>query len=93
MGKFCRLLKGASGVILNDMGDSLIDAQYQKSPIPVLRAAKALRGLAAGEKVRVLATDPAALADFQDFCRVSGHALIAAGESSGVFSFSVRKKP
>ncbi len=74
------------------MGERLIDAQFQKSPLPVLRAARALRAMAAGEKLRVLATDPAAVADFRDFCKTTGHALIAASESRGVFSFSVKRR-
>lgn len=72
------------------MGERLIDAQYQKSPIPVLRAARALRGMIPGEKLRILATDPGAVADIREFCKSTGHALIAASESKGVFSFSVK---
>jgi tRNA 2-thiouridine synthesizing protein A len=72
------------------MGERLIDAQYQKSPIPVLRAARVLRTMAPGEKLRVLATDPGAVTDFRDFCKTSGHALTAASESKGVFSFTVK---
>jgi tRNA 2-thiouridine synthesizing protein A len=48
--------------------------------------------MAAGEKLRVLATDPVALGDFRDFCRVSGHALVATSEVKGVFSFTIRRK-
>lgn len=73
------------------MGERLIDAQYQKSPLPVLRAARELRAMAPGEKLRVLATDPAAVQDFREFCKNSGHALIATSESSGVFSFSIKR--
>lgn len=72
------------------MGERLIDAQYQKSPIPVLRAARALRSMAKGERLRILATDPGAVADIREFCKASGHALIAASESKGVFSFSLK---
>lgn len=72
------------------MGERLIDAQYQKSPIPVLRAARALRGMIPGEKLRILATDPGAVADIREFCKSTGHALIAASESKGVFSFSLK---
>jgi len=79
--------------MLRAMGEILIDAQFQKSPLPVLRAARALRGLGAGEKLRVLATDPEAVADVRDFCKTSGHALIATSEISGVFSFTIRRKP
>ncbi|HUW80369.1 MAG TPA: sulfurtransferase TusA family protein [Acidocella sp.] len=78
--------------MLARMADNIIDAQFQKSPLPVLRAARALRGMAAGEKLRVLTTDPAAVADFRDFCKTSGHALIAASESRGVLSFSLKVK-
>jgi tRNA 2-thiouridine synthesizing protein A len=74
------------------MGEMLIDAQFMKCPMPVLRAARALRAMAAGEKLRVLATDPEALLEFRDFCRQSGHALIATSEASGVFSFTIRRK-
>jgi len=72
--------------------ERLIDAQFMKCPMPVLRAARALRSMAAGEKLRVLATDPVALGDFRDFCRVSGHALVATSEVKGVFSFTIRRK-
>ena len=73
------------------MGERLIDAQFQKSPLPVLRAARALRSMAAGEKLRILTNDPAALTDFREFCKSTGHALIAASESRGVFSFSIKR--
>ena len=73
------------------MAEQVIDAQFQKSPLPVLRAARALRSMAAGEKLRVLATDPAAVLDFRDFCRETGHALVAASETRGVFSFTIRR--
>ncbi len=84
------MLKSAWARILKTMRERVIDAQFQKSPLPVLRAARMLRGMAAGEKLRVLATDPEAVADFKDFCKATGHALVAASESGGVFSFSVK---
>jgi tRNA 2-thiouridine synthesizing protein A len=75
------------------MGEILIDAQFMKCPMPVLRAARALRTMSAGEKLRILATDPAALTDFRDFCKTTGHALVATSETSGVYSFTIRRKP
>ena len=39
-----------------------------------------------------LATDRAAVADFQAFCRDTGHALVAQGEEAGGFSFTIRKR-
>lgn len=75
------------------MGDTLLDVKGMSCPLPVLRANRALRGLAAGERLRVLATDRAAVADFQSFCRETGHALLAWSEDGGVFSFLIRRRP
>ena len=38
----------------------------------------------------MLATDRARSADFQAFCRETGHALLAWSEEAGVFSFVIR---
>jgi len=74
------------------MNEVLLDVKGMGCPLPVLRANRALRGLAAGEHLRVLATDRAAVSDFQAFCRETGHALLAWSEEAGVFSFVIRKK-
>ncbi len=84
------MLNPAGARILARMGETLIDAQFQKSPLPVLRAARALRGLSPGDRLRILATDPATVADIRDLCKTSGHALIAASEIRGVYSFSLK---
>ena len=74
------------------MSETLLDVQGMSCPLPVLRANRALRALEPGARLRVLATDRAAVADFQAFCRETGHALVAQGEENGVFSFTIRKK-
>ena len=75
------------------MSETVLDVKGMRCPLPVLRANRALRGLAAGERLRVLATDSAAVGDFQAFCLETGHALLAWSEEAGVFSFVIRKKP
>ena len=74
------------------MSESMLDVKGMSCPLPVLRANKALRSLPAGARLRVLATDRAAVGDFQAFCRETGHALVAWSEEGGVFSFVIRKK-
>jgi len=74
------------------MSESLLDVKGLSCPLPVLRANRELRGLKAGERLRVLATDRAAIADFQAFCRETGHALLAWSEEEGVFSFLIRRR-
>lgn len=75
------------------MTEVLLDAKGMACPLPVLRANRALRSMAAGQKLRVLATDRAAPADFKAFCQETGHDLLASGEENGVFSFVIRRRP
>ncbi len=74
------------------MVETILDVKGMTCPLPVLRTNKMLRSIAAGERLRVLATDRAAVADMQAYCRESGHALLAMSEEAGVFSFVIRKK-
>jgi tRNA 2-thiouridine synthesizing protein A len=74
------------------MSETLLDMKGTNCPIPVLRANRALRAMAPGERLRVLATDRASVADFQAFCRETGHALVAWSEENGVFSFVIRRR-
>ena len=75
------------------MSETLLDVKGMNCPLPVLRANRTLRGMAPGARLRVLATDRAAVPDFQAFCRETGHALLAWSEENGVFSFLIRRRP
>ena len=75
------------------MGETVLDVKGLNCPLPVLRANRALRGLQPGEKLRVLATDRASVADFRAYCRETGHDLLSFGEEAGVFSFTIRRRP
>jgi tRNA 2-thiouridine synthesizing protein A len=86
------LPRGGVGGHNKGMGETLLDVKGLGCPLPVLRANKVLRGLAAGDKLRVLATDRAAVADFRAYCKETGHALVAFAEEAGVFSFTIRKR-
>ena len=74
------------------MSETLLDVKGMNCPLPVLRANRAIRSLEPGARLRVLATDRAAVADFQAYCRETGHALVAMSEEAGVYSFVIRKK-
>ena len=62
------------------MSETLLDVKGMNCPLPVLRANRALRGMAPGQRLHVLATDRAAVGDFQAFCQETGHALLAWSE-------------
>lgn len=75
------------------MSETVLDVKGMSCPLPVLRANKALRGMTEGARLRVLATDRASVADFQSYCRETGHDLLAWSEENGVFSFRIRRRP
>jgi tRNA 2-thiouridine synthesizing protein A len=68
-----------------------LDLKGLLCPLPVLRANKTLRKLAAGARVEVLATDPQAPKDFQAFCETAGHEFIESKEQDGTYTISFRK--
>ena len=68
-----------------------LDVKGLKCPLPVLRAKKSLKALAAGDVLEVLATDPSAVQDFQVFCETTGDTLLEWGEAEGVYSFRIEK--
>ncbi|MEV0902617.1 sulfurtransferase TusA family protein [Actinoplanes sp. NPDC049802] len=55
-----------------------LDCRGLRCPIPVIRLAKAVPGVAVGEIVRVLADDPAAANDIPAWCRMKGQEFVAA---------------
>ncbi len=74
------------------MAETLLDVRGLACPLPVLRANKVLRGMAAGQRLRVLATDRAAAADMRAYCRETGHDLVSCSDEAGVLSFVIRRR-
>lgn len=70
----------------------LLDVSGLNCPMPLLKAKKALNGLAAGALLKVVATDPASVRDFEVFSRQSGNVLLESKQSDGRFEFLLRKK-
>ena len=71
----------------------LVDASGLRCPLPVLKARKALKGVAVGFKIRVVSTDPASPLDFKHFCSTKGHVLISIDEGDEKFEFIIQKGP
>ena len=68
-----------------------LDTRGLNCPLPILKAKKTMRELAAGEVLRVTATDPSSVKDFQAFCEQSGNELLSSTEEGGEFVFLIRK--
>jgi tRNA 2-thiouridine synthesizing protein A len=68
-----------------------LDARGLNCPLPVLRTKKSLNGLAAGDTLKVVATDPGSLKDIAAFCTQTGNPLLASGQNGDAYEFLIRK--
>jgi tRNA 2-thiouridine synthesizing protein A len=69
-----------------------LDARGLNCPLPILKAKKALAEMKSGEILRVLATDPGSVRDFQAFARQTGNILVGQSESGDEFTFFMKRK-
>jgi tRNA 2-thiouridine synthesizing protein A len=68
-----------------------LDARGLNCPLPILRAKKSLTGMNSGEVLKILATDPGSVKDFEAFCRQSGDELLSTEEADGEYSYLIKK--
>jgi TusA-related sulfurtransferase len=57
--------------------DRELDTRGLNCPLPILRAKKALAEMAAGQVLRVVATDTGSMRDFQAFSRQTANELLS----------------
>ena len=72
--------------------DREVDARGLNCPLPILRAKKALTDLPSGQVLKVMATDPGSVKDFEAFAKQTGNELLSHSEANREFSFLMRKK-
>ena len=71
--------------------DQELDATGLNCPLPILRAKKTLTGMQAGQVLRIVATDPGSVKDFEAFAKQTGNELLESGEEGGKFTFLLKK--
>jgi tRNA 2-thiouridine synthesizing protein A len=69
-----------------------IDTRGLNCPLPILKAKKALSELQAGDVLKVLATDPGSLRDFQAFARQTGNELVEQSTAGEEFIHYLRRR-
>jgi tRNA 2-thiouridine synthesizing protein A len=69
----------------------IVDSRGRRCPLPVIDLAKAIRDVAVGEVITVLADDPAAATDIPAWCRMRGHDYLGAEVVNGDAHYRVRK--
>jgi tRNA 2-thiouridine synthesizing protein A len=69
-----------------------LDARGLNCPLPILKAKKALAEMSSGEILRVIATDPGSVRDFQAFAKQTGNDLVGQNEENKEFTFFMKRK-
>jgi len=75
---------------MNDFNHEL-DASGLNCPMPILRTKKALKDLQAGEVLRVIATDPGTVKDFEAFAKQTGNELLEATTEGDSYIYRIKK--
>ena len=70
---------------------TILDAKGLKCPLPVLRARKAMKEVAPGGLLQVLATDPGAVKDFAHFCETTGNQLVENRRDGDVYILTIKR--
>ena len=71
--------------------DLELDARGLNCPLPILRAKKSIQGLSSGQVLRIVATDPGSVKDFEAFCKQTGNELLESIQQGGEYLFDIRK--
>ncbi|MCD8339194.1 MAG: sulfurtransferase TusA family protein [Burkholderiales bacterium] len=72
--------------------DAELDVKGFKCPMPMLRTKKALQKMEGGQVLKVMATDPHAKKDLEQFSAQTGNKLLNTEESDGVYTFYIQRK-
>lgn len=69
-----------------------LDTRGLNCPLPILKAKKALADMQSGEVLKVLATDPGSMRDFQAFARQTGHELVEQTSNDDEFTHFLKRR-
>ena len=72
--------------------DKEIDTRGLNCPLPILKAKKALAEMASGQVLKVVATDPGSVRDFQAFARQTGNELLEQSSANEEFVHFLRRR-
>lgn len=72
--------------------DKELDVRGLNCPLPILRTKKSLVDMGTGEVLKIMATDPGSVIDFQVFADQTGNELLSLSEVAGEFTFYMKKR-
>jgi len=80
------------GKVITMNVDKELDTSGLSCPLPILKAKKVLNEMKSGQVLKVVATDPGSVKDFESFSRQTGHPLLSSTEEADTFVFLLKKK-
>jgi len=72
--------------------DKELDARGLNCPLPILRAKKSLNDMQSGHVLKIIATDPGSVKDFQAFAKQTGNELLSSAEGQKEYTFFMKRK-
>lgn len=69
-----------------------VDARGLSCPLPIVKSAIAIKPMASGELLEVLASDPGSTKDFVAWAAATGNELVESSVEAGVYRFVLRRK-
>ena len=69
-----------------------LDTRGLNCPLPILKAKKALAEMESGQLLKVVATDPGSMRDFQAFARQTGNELIEQSQAGDEFVHVLKRR-
>lgn len=73
--------------------DQTVDCKGLSCPMPMLKVAKAMKGLQSGQVLEMIGTDPGTKSDLPRWCDKTGNTLLETSElPGGVSRYIIKKK-
>lgn len=82
------------GVVAEPLGqaaDQVLDCSGMSCPLPVVRTAQAIKAIALGQVLEVIATDPGVEPDMRAWCGQTGNDLLTIDKRGDAFHVLIRR--
>ncbi len=74
-----------------DAADKTLDCLHMMCPMPIVKVSKAIKEVAVGQTLLLIADDPGATPDIQTWTRRTGHELVTTEQDGKVQRFLIRR--
>ena len=71
--------------------DQTLDCSGMACPLPILKTKKAVDGLAVGQILKMIATDPGSPSDMEAWSQKTGQQLVSSEKEGDKFIFYIKK--